>query len=105
MTKSNEKQIEWVMNEVSKIINQAHKKKYDCVNVWQGLNQTAIEYGFDCAPTNTNATMFTLMNLVDKLKYIEEEIKQKIIKVTKATGGIVEIRPTIKQTNRIKSAF
>ena len=73
MTKSNEKQIEWVINEVSKIINQAHKKKYDCVNVWQGLNQTAIEYGFDCAPTNTNATMFTLMNLVDKLKYIEEE--------------------------------
>ena len=43
------------------------------MNVWQGLNQTAIEYGFDCAPTNTNATMFTLMNLVDKLKYIEEE--------------------------------
>ena len=73
MTKSNEKQIEWVMNEVSKIINQAHKKKYDCVNVWQCLNQTAFEYGFDCAPTNTNATMFTLMNLVDKLKYIEEE--------------------------------
>jgi len=73
MTKSNEKQIEWVMNEVSKIINQAHKKKYDCVIVWQGLNQYAIEYGFDCAPTNTNATMFTLMNLVDKLKYIEEE--------------------------------
>ena len=73
MTKSNEKQIEWVMNEVSKIINQAHKKKYDFVNGWQGLNQTAIEYGFDCAPTNTNATMFTLMNLVDKLKYIEEE--------------------------------
>ena len=27
MTKSNEKQIEWVINEVSKIINQAHKKK------------------------------------------------------------------------------
>ena len=73
MTKSNEKQIEWVMNEVSKIINQAHKKKYDCVNVLQGLNQASVEYGFDCAPTNTNATMFTLMNLVDKLKYIEEE--------------------------------
>ena len=45
MTKD-EKQIDWVMDEVSKIINQAHKKKYDCVNVWQGLNQTAIEYGF-----------------------------------------------------------
>ena len=31
--------------------------------------------------------------------------RQKIIKVTKATGGIVEIRPTIKQTNRVKSTF
>ena len=61
------------MNVVSKIINQAHEKKYDSINVWQGLNQTAIEYGFDCAPTNTNATMFTLMNLVDKLKSVEIE--------------------------------
>ena len=73
MTKSNEKQIEWVMNEVSKIINQAHKKKYDCINVWQGVHQTAIEYGFECSPTNSNITMFTLMNLVDKLKSVEEE--------------------------------
>ena len=69
----NEKQIEWVMNEVGKIINKAHEKKYDCVNVWQGVHQTALEYGFDCAPTNSNITMFTLMNLVDKLKSIEEE--------------------------------
>lgn len=73
MSKKDEKQIGWVMNEVSKIINQAHKKKYDCVNVWQGVHQTAIEYGFDCAPTNSNITMFTLMNLVDKLKSLEEE--------------------------------
>ena len=73
MTKKDEKQIDWIMNEVSKIINQAHEKKYDSINVWQGLNQTAIEYGFDCAHTNTNATMFTLMNLVDKLKYLEDE--------------------------------
>jgi hypothetical protein len=72
MTKD-EKQIDWVMSEVSKIINKAYTKKYDCVNVWQGLNQSAIEYGFDCAPNNTNATMFTLMNLVDKLKHLEEE--------------------------------
>jgi len=72
MTKD-EKQIDWVMSEVSKIINKAHTKKYDCVNVWQGLNQSAIEYGFDCAPNNTNATMFTLMNLVDKLKSVEIE--------------------------------
>ena len=55
MTKD-EKQIDWVMSEVSKIINQA-----------------SVEYGFDCAPTNTNATMFTLMNLVDKLKSVEIE--------------------------------
>tara|TARA_A100001391_G_C5045236_1_gene271971 strand:+ start:320 stop:553 length:234 start_codon:yes stop_codon:yes gene_type:complete len=68
-----EKQIDWVMNEVSKIINQAHKKKYHCVNVWQGLNQASLEYGYDCAPNNTNATMFTLMNLVDKLKSVELE--------------------------------
>ena len=44
MTKD-EKQIDWVMSEISKIIKKAHTKKYDCVNVWQGLNQTAIEYG------------------------------------------------------------
>ena len=73
MSKKNEKQIEWVMSEVSNIINQAHAKKYECINVWQALNQSSIEYGFDCAPTNTNATMFALMNLVDKLKYLEEE--------------------------------
>ena len=73
MTKKDEKQIDWIMNEVSKIINQAHEKKYDSINVWQGLNPTANEYGFDCAPTNTNATMFTLMHLVDKLKYLDDE--------------------------------
>ena len=37
------------------------------------LTKLQLNMVFDCAPTNTNATMFTLMNLVDKLKSVEIE--------------------------------